>query len=112
MTFEPEKITKQHVLEGIKKIETEKIELEPSTKYDVLINGKSYPPKEVMRFAHEMMNGEHIWERTGGEPTNKYLTALGFEVTDKINEDETSTTEDGFITLLRSVGEVNSTAFF
>ena len=112
MAFEPERITKHHVLEGIKKIELEKIELEPSTKYDVIINGKYYPPKEVMRFAHEIMNGEHIWERSGGEPTNKYLTALGFEVTDKINEDETSITEDGFITLLRSIGEENATTFF
>ena len=73
MAFNPDKITKQHILDGIEKIERDNIELEPSTKYDVIINNKSYPPKEVMRFAHEMMNGEHIWERSGGEPTNKYL---------------------------------------
>jgi hypothetical protein len=33
-----------------------------------------------MRYAHELMNGEHIWERSGGEPTNKYLISLGFEI--------------------------------
>ncbi|MFZ1573025.1 MAG: EVE domain-containing protein [Chlorobiota bacterium] len=36
-----------------------------------------------MRYAHELMNGEHIWERSGGEPTNKYFTALGFEIKSK-----------------------------
>lgn len=36
-----------------------------------------------MRYAHELMNGEHIGERSGGEPTNKYFTALGFEIKSK-----------------------------
>ncbi len=38
-----------------------------------------------MRYAHELMNGEHIWERSGGEPTNKYLISLGFEIKSKSN---------------------------
>jgi hypothetical protein len=83
MAFEPDKITKQHILEAVKKIDSENISLEPSTRFDVVINGISYPPKEVMRYAHELMNGEHIWERSGGEPTNKYLIALGFEIKSK-----------------------------
>lgn len=83
MAFEPDKITKQHILDAVKKIDSETISLEPSTRFDVVINGKAYPPKEVMRYAHELMNGEHIWERSGGEPTNKYFTALGFEIKSK-----------------------------
>jgi len=83
MTFEPDKITEQHILEAIKKIDIENISLEPSTKFDLIVNGKAYPPKEVMRYAHELMNGEHIWERSGGEPTNKYFVALGFEIKSK-----------------------------
>src|SRR3989304_8945396 len=83
MAFAPDKITKQHVLDAIKKIESNNIELEASTRFDVIINGKPYPPKEVMRYAHELMNGKHIWERSGGEPANKYLTALGFEIKNK-----------------------------
>ncbi len=92
MAFEPDKITKQHVLDAVKKIERENIQLEPSTRFDVVINGKAYPPKEVMRYAHELMNGEPIWERSSGEPiwerssgepTNKYLIALGFEIKSK-----------------------------
>lgn len=83
MAFEPDKITKQHILDAVKKINNETISLEPSTKFDVIVNGKAYPPKEVMRYAHELMNGEHIWERSGGEPTNKYFTELGFEIKSK-----------------------------
>ena len=60
MSFSPEKITKQHILDAVNKIEREKIRLEPSSKFDVIINDKTYPPKEIMRYAHEIMNGEHI----------------------------------------------------
>ena len=66
MAFEPDKITKQHVLDAVKKIDSESIPLEPSTRFDVIVNGKAYPPKEVMRYAHELMNGEHNWARSGG----------------------------------------------
>ncbi|MDQ3022030.1 MAG: EVE domain-containing protein [Bacteroidota bacterium] len=83
MAFSPDNITKKHVLDAVKNIESENIQLEPSTGFDVVIDGKPYPPKEVMRYAHELMNGEHIWERIGGEPTNKYLIALGFEIKSK-----------------------------
>ena len=84
MAFEPYKITKQHILDAVKKIDSETISLEPSTRFDVIVKGKAYPPKEVMRYAHELMNGEHIWERSGGEPTNKYFTELGFEIKSKL----------------------------
>ncbi len=83
MAFSPDKITKKHVLDAVKRIEKEQIQLEPSTRFDVVINDKAYPPKEIMRYAHEEMNGEHIWERSGGEPTNKYLSTLGFEIKGK-----------------------------
>lgn len=83
MAFEPDKITKQHILNAVLKIDSETIALEPSTRFDVIVNGKAYPPKEVMRYAHELMNGEHIWKRSGGEPTNKYFIALGFEIKSK-----------------------------
>lgn len=83
MPFNPEKITKDHVLSAIEKIGKEGIELIDSTKYDVVINGKNYPPKEIMRYAHEEMNGEHIWELSGGNPTNKFLKEMGFEIIEK-----------------------------
>ncbi len=83
MSFEPNNITKQHVEKAIARIEGENIQLTGSTLYDVVINGKAYPPKEIMRYAHEEMNGEHIWNNNGGEQTNKYLKAMGFEIREK-----------------------------
>jgi len=53
MPFEPKKITKKHVLEAIKFIKRESKQLIPPTRYDVIIDGEVYPPKEVMRYAHE-----------------------------------------------------------
>lgn len=91
MAFEPDKITQDLIQKAVEKIEQENIQLEPSTKFDVIINGKAYPPKEIMRYAHELLNGEHIWERGGGEPTNKYFTALGFEIKSKQETDLTGT---------------------
>jgi len=85
MAFEPKKITKDHILSAITKIETKSIELIDSTRWLVEINGKQYPPKEVMRYAHEQINGEKIWERSGGSPTNQYLESMGFKIIDKSN---------------------------
>ena len=83
MNFEPKKITREHVLSGVQRIENEGVSLIASTRWLVEINGKSYPPKEIMRYAHEEMNGEHIWEHGGGPPTNKFLAKLGFTISDK-----------------------------
>ena len=82
MAFNPKATTKEHILHAIAKIEKEGMELIPSTRWLVEINGKEYPPKEVMRYAHEQMNGEKIWQRGGGEATNKYLKIHGFKMFD------------------------------
>lgn len=83
MHFNPQEITREHVLRAVERIEKNNIDLIPSTKFDVLINDKLYPPKEIMRYAHEEMNGENIWELSGGSPTNKYLKKMGFEIIKK-----------------------------
>ncbi len=72
MPFEPEKITREHIEKAVQKIKEEQIDLHSSTGYDVMIDGEAYPPKEIMRYAQEQMNGEKVWERSGAEPTNKY----------------------------------------
>jgi 5-methylcytosine-specific restriction endonuclease McrBC GTP-binding regulatory subunit McrB len=78
-----DKINKADVLNAVAKIEREGLLLEPSTKYDVIIQGKSYPPKEIMRYANLFANGTKDWPFSGGEPTNSFLTKFGFEVVDK-----------------------------
>ena len=86
MSFYPNQITKEHIMDALRRIDSEDLALEPSRKFDVIINGNHYPPKEIMRYAHEEMNCEFIWERSEGEPTNKYLTALGFAIVNKSQE--------------------------
>ena len=83
MPFTPEKITREHVLQAVNRIESLGLELKPSTRYDVLINNKAYPPKGIMAVAHEVMNGERIWKVKGGGPTNRYLREFGFKVQKK-----------------------------
>lgn len=82
MAFKPNEITKEHVLKAIEKIEAENIALIPPTRWEVEINGKKYPPKEVMRYAHQQMNGEKVWNYGGGEGTNKYLKKMAFPIID------------------------------
>ena len=88
MSFQPNNITKEHVVNAVQEIKSEGIDLIPSTGYDVVIDGVKYPPKEIMRYAHKQMNGEKIWERGGGETTNKYLENLGFEIVEKQRNNE------------------------
>lgn len=112
MPFSPENITKQHILEAVNRIERESLKLEPSTKFDVILNGNPYPPKEIMRYAHEAANGEPIWNYSGGEPTNKYLTALGFKVISKVDSEQHSYSSNSLIKLLKATGEEAAKAFF
>lgn len=81
MAFRPNEITKEHVLSAIEKIEQQSLVLKASTRWLVEINGKRYPPKEVMRYAHEQLNGEKVWEYGGGPATNNYLLKMGFVIT-------------------------------
>lgn len=83
-----ENITRQHVLDAVNKIESEGITLEPSTKYEVLISGKPYPPKEIMRYANLLANGDQTWPHPGGEPTNQYLKKFGFDIQAKNDQPE------------------------
>ena len=85
MSFHPDQIEPEHVLEAIKTIETTKEELIPSTRWLVNIKGKNYPPKEVMRRARKELDGSLDWDYGGGPPTNKYLERMGFKILDMDN---------------------------
>lgn len=107
-----DKITKQHVLDAVDKIEREGIALEPSTRFDVVINGKIYPPKEIMRYANLLANGTKEWPYNGGEPTNKYLKKFDFEIHRKGEDPDLPTTKEDFIELLQRIGQANAIKFF
>ena len=82
MIFQPEKITREHVIKVLKDID-DGMAVRTSTKFDILYRGFAYPPKDVMRKAHEYATGIYNWVPGGGEPTNKYIKALGFEIAKK-----------------------------
>ncbi len=105
-------ITKQHILDAVYKIELENIILKKSHDFDVIINGKTYPPKEVMRYANLLANGTKDWPYSGGEPTNKYLKDFDFEIVSKGKESETADTNERLIELLRKIGREAATDFF
>lgn len=83
MTFKPTDITREHVLSAIEKIETSGIVLKTGTRWEVIINGKAYPPKEVMRYARKQYDGSYDWPNGGGWPTNQYLEKMGFDIKEK-----------------------------
>lgn len=107
-----DKITRQHVLEAVAKIESEGTVLEDSTRFDVIIEGKPYPPKEVMRYANLLANGSKEWPYSGGEPTNKYLTGFGFEVLPKENLVTKDKTRADTVKLFKKIGLQNATTYF
>lgn len=78
MSFEPHRITADHIRSAVKKVESQHLPLRKIKGYEVIIDGKPYPPKDIMRYAHQEMNGEFIWNVSGGAPTNTYLERLGF----------------------------------
>lgn len=83
MSFHPDKITRNHVLNAMKEIDKGEIEVSPSTKFDVFHEGNYYPPKAIMRLAHKFAVGKSLWKITGGEPSNKYLKKMGFDIVEK-----------------------------
>jgi hypothetical protein len=83
MQFNPDNITREHVLAALTAIKSQNIELEPSTKWVVSIDGGTYPPKEIIRYARRELDGQMEWPYSGGDATNKYLEKLGFPVTEK-----------------------------
>lgn len=107
-----DKITKQIILDAVEKIEREQIALNPSTRFDVVINGKPYPPKEIMRYANLLANGTFEWKSGGGEPTNKFFVKFGFEIIFKGSLSETVELKESFIALLQQMGRSDATEFF
>ena len=71
----PENITKENLLQAIEKIDIEGIPNDSDSKYyDVLYNGKTYPPKLIVSYSNLFANGQ-ILDRTdfrGGLNTESF----------------------------------------
>jgi hypothetical protein len=83
MPFDPESITREHILQAFEELDKDQKKLNKSTRFDVLHAGKRYPPKEVMRIAQKLAGGGSDWAPSGGDPTNKYLRKFSFEIVGK-----------------------------
>lgn len=79
----PHNITKQSVLNAIKQIDEEGVPKgRESTKYNLIYNGKLYPPKYTLALANLIENSVFLKsdQFNGGKETNYYLKKLGFEI--------------------------------
>src|SRR5688572_6680394 len=94
----PQNITKEHLIKAIEKIDIEGIPVDSDSQYyDVVYEGKKYPPKVIVSFANLFANGQ-ILERDqfeGGLGTQsfKLLEQNGFTITNKLNKVEKYLTE-------------------
>ena len=74
-------VDKGSLLLAAEKVENQQIKLKASNKYLVWINGKPYPPNEIIREAAKIQGlNINYYRLSGGESTNKFLRDMGFEV--------------------------------
>jgi 5-methylcytosine-specific restriction protein B len=84
----PKNITREHLLKAISKIDTEGIPKDGDSQYyDVVYNGKKYPPKVIVSYANIFANGNEINRNSfkGGLDTECFvlLQNNGFEIINK-----------------------------
>ena len=84
MAFNSDLISREDILDAIDFIDSNKPELNPSTAYDVIVNDRPYPPKEVIRLAYKLATGDEVGIIYGGEAVNKIFKELQFHVVAKI----------------------------
>ena len=74
-------LTHDQIVAGLDYIIGSNVPLRPSTKFDLQYNGRTFPPKEVVREAAKLAGIDPTQYRlNGGPPTNDYLTKLGFTI--------------------------------
>ena len=84
----PSNITKEHLIKAIEKIDLEGIPKDGDSQYyDVVYNGKKYPPKIIVSYANIFANGEEINRNSFsggiGTPCFKILEENGFKILQK-----------------------------
>lgn len=76
-------VTREDVIKALKDLDGEfQSQYTRGSKFQLLFNGKSYPPKAVLSRASFHSTGTELPLKSfsGGESTNKVLRALGFEI--------------------------------
>ncbi len=78
-------VTKEQVITALDHIIKQNLELNGSTVHNLLYKGRSFPPKEVVRWAARLAKIPN-WENmglSGGEDTNAPLRNIGFKIIPK-----------------------------
>ena len=84
----PKNISKEHILSAIKDIDRQGIDKQrDSSKYNLIYNGNTYPPKLVVSTANKYANGSELDSTrfSGGYEVNSFLEAFDFKIQDKID---------------------------
>lgn len=119
----PTNITQEHLLQAIEKIDREGIPKEGASQYyDVIHDGKRYPPKLIVSYANIFANGEMLDRGSFGggldQPSFKLLKKEGFIIQEKtkvwfVTQGSTFTTERGMKFLFApKVGDNGRTHFY
>ncbi len=77
----PSTIERTHILQAIEKIDSEEVPNKyKSTRFDLLYEGKKYPPKYVISLAHIFVDGKQwsLKKFSGGYETNTFLNNHDF----------------------------------
>ena len=79
-------ITRDHILAAMARVDRDGIPaLRKSAKYEVVFQGRLYPPKLLVSLAHEEARGIPLdcLLFNGGKETNHFLQKLGFSIQTK-----------------------------
>src|SRR5262245_14626812 len=82
----PKNISADHVLKAIDRIRAQGYpEARASTRFDLIFQDERFPPKVVISYANLFANGQELPETefSGGDESNDFLTALGFQIVPK-----------------------------
>lgn len=82
MAFDPKKITRAHILSASKRAKKEKQNEKPLPRWVVAINGDRYSAEKIMRYAHQEMNDEAIWETYTPYSPTTILKQFNFPIID------------------------------
>jgi hypothetical protein len=108
-------IAKEYLIQAFEQFEIQKNEYPDSTFYNVVFNGKEYPPKPIVAIAYHIAFGEKIKTKDfeGGinTPAFKLLNKYGFEIVNK-NKTNSILTEQVLVYEIKSSANVNSDVLF
>ena len=92
----PDNITREHLKQALKEIDEQGVSKKrKSSIYNLIYEDKMYPPKLVISIANKYVNGNELdsGQFNGGQESNDFLKARGFEISQK---------EDPIITLIEN----------